>query len=147
MPIFRVKSVKIYTGQKNLHWRRQWRQWQLLGMLVTWMPWLRPSIGQESHAWVNSNSILHNSWISYTANDTITYFRDVIDHTCWRSIDHPKFLGLKIGKMVLNKSWPMIIPSLFLACSPASSSWPGCSWRTSELCPLLFLWHPAPRRQ
>ena len=23
MPIFRVKSVKIYTGQKNLHWRRQ----------------------------------------------------------------------------------------------------------------------------
>ena len=34
MPIFRVKSVKIYTGQKNLHWRRQWRQWQLSGM-----PW------------------------------------------------------------------------------------------------------------
>ena len=32
MPIFRVKSVKIYTGQKNLHWRRQWRQWQLSGM-------------------------------------------------------------------------------------------------------------------
>ena len=33
MPIFRVNSVKIYTGQKNLHWRRQWRQWQLWGML------------------------------------------------------------------------------------------------------------------
>ena len=32
MPIFRVKSVKIYTGQKNLHWRRQPRQWQLSGM-------------------------------------------------------------------------------------------------------------------
>ena len=32
MPIFRVKSVKIYTGQKNLHWRCQWRQWQLSGM-------------------------------------------------------------------------------------------------------------------
>ena len=32
MPIFRIKSVKIYTGQKNLHWRRQWRQWQLSGM-------------------------------------------------------------------------------------------------------------------
>ena len=32
MPIFCVKSVKIYTGQKNLHWRRQWRQWQLSGM-------------------------------------------------------------------------------------------------------------------
>ena len=35
MPIFRVKSVKIYTGPKNLHWRRQWRQWQLSGMPVT----------------------------------------------------------------------------------------------------------------
>ena len=32
MPIFRVKSVKIYTGQKNLHWRRQPRQRQLSGM-------------------------------------------------------------------------------------------------------------------
>ena len=34
MPIFRVKSVKIYTGQKNLHWRRQPRQWQLSGMKI-----------------------------------------------------------------------------------------------------------------
>ena len=33
MPIFRVESVKIYTDQKNLHWRHQWRQWQLSGML------------------------------------------------------------------------------------------------------------------
>ena len=32
MPIFRVKSVKIYTGQKNLQWRRQPRQRQLSGM-------------------------------------------------------------------------------------------------------------------
>ena len=32
MPIFHVKCVKIYTGQKNLHWRRQPRQWQLSGM-------------------------------------------------------------------------------------------------------------------
>ena len=32
MPIFRVKSVKIYTGQKNLHWRRQPRRRQLSGM-------------------------------------------------------------------------------------------------------------------
>ena len=30
---FLLASVKIYTGQKNLHWRRQWRQWQLSGML------------------------------------------------------------------------------------------------------------------
>ena len=31
LPIFRVKSVKIYTGQKNLHWRRQR---QLSGMVL-----------------------------------------------------------------------------------------------------------------
>ena len=37
MPIFRVKSVKIYTDQKNLHWRRQPRQRQLSGM----NPWAR----------------------------------------------------------------------------------------------------------
>ena len=33
MPIFRVKSVKIYTGQKNLHWRRRPRRRQLSGMV------------------------------------------------------------------------------------------------------------------
>ena len=32
MPIFRVKSVKIYTGQKNLHWQRRPRRRQLSGM-------------------------------------------------------------------------------------------------------------------
>ena len=32
MPIFRVKSVKIYTGQKNLHWRRRPRRRQLSGV-------------------------------------------------------------------------------------------------------------------
>ena len=32
MPIFRVKSVKIYTCQKNLHWRRRPRRRQLSGM-------------------------------------------------------------------------------------------------------------------
>ena len=30
---FRVKSVKIYTSQKNLHWRRRPRRRQLSGML------------------------------------------------------------------------------------------------------------------
>ena len=33
MPIFRVKSVKIYTCQKNLHLRRRPRRRQLSGML------------------------------------------------------------------------------------------------------------------
>ena len=32
LPIFRVKCVKIYTGQKNLHWRRRPRRRQLSGM-------------------------------------------------------------------------------------------------------------------
>ena len=31
-PNFRVKSVKIYTGKKNLHGRRPWRPWQISGM-------------------------------------------------------------------------------------------------------------------
>ena len=34
MPIFRVKSVKIYTGQKNLHRRRRPRRRQLSGMCI-----------------------------------------------------------------------------------------------------------------
>ena len=47
MPIFRVKSVKIYTGQKNLHWRRQWRQWQLSGMCD-----LRSDLGGKLHHYI-----------------------------------------------------------------------------------------------
>ena len=35
MPIFRVKSVKIYTGQKNLHRRRRPRRRQLSGMSIS----------------------------------------------------------------------------------------------------------------
>ena len=38
MPIFRVKSVKIYTGQKNLHWRRRPRRRQLSGMYLDIQP-------------------------------------------------------------------------------------------------------------
>ena len=58
MPIFRVKSVKIYIGQKNLHWRRRPRRRQLSGMKelrfnsgpeeVDFNPWPRPS-----HDWQN----------------------------------------------------------------------------------------------
>ena len=32
MPIFRVKSVKIYTGQKNFTRVFPWRLWQIWGM-------------------------------------------------------------------------------------------------------------------
>ena len=35
MPIFRVKSVKIYTGQKKITWIDSWRSWQISGMLVS----------------------------------------------------------------------------------------------------------------
>ena len=34
MPIFRVKSIKIYTGQKNLHERRSLCSWQISGMTI-----------------------------------------------------------------------------------------------------------------
>ena len=32
LPIFRVKSVKIYTGQKNFTRIYSWRLWQISGM-------------------------------------------------------------------------------------------------------------------
>ena len=32
LPIFRVKSVKIYTGQKNFTRIYSWRSWQISGM-------------------------------------------------------------------------------------------------------------------
>ena len=50
MPIFRVKSVKIYTGQKNLHWRRQWRQWQLSGMFRSGSLWAKAPIWKKQKA-------------------------------------------------------------------------------------------------
>ena len=40
LPIFRAKSVKIYTGQKKLHGRRPWRSWQIWGMIIIHhFPW------------------------------------------------------------------------------------------------------------
>ena len=35
MPIFRVKFVKIYTGQKKFTWIYSWRLWQIWGMGIT----------------------------------------------------------------------------------------------------------------
>ena len=49
MPIFRVKSAKIYTGQKNLHWRRQR---QLSGMLT--YRWFTVSIYSISFNKINN---------------------------------------------------------------------------------------------
>ena len=34
MPIFCVKSVKIYTGQKKFTWVYPWRPWQISGMVI-----------------------------------------------------------------------------------------------------------------
>ena len=36
MPIFRVKSVKIYTGQKKFTRIYSWRSWQIWGMSDSW---------------------------------------------------------------------------------------------------------------
>ena len=35
LPIFCVKSIKIYTGQKNFTWIHLWRSWQISGMNKT----------------------------------------------------------------------------------------------------------------
>ena len=48
MPIFRVKSVKIYTGQKNLHWRRRPRRRQLSGMGVSTLDWFLTEVSALS---------------------------------------------------------------------------------------------------
>ena len=34
MPIFRIKSVKIYPGQKKITWTCPWRPWKISGMSV-----------------------------------------------------------------------------------------------------------------
>ena len=47
LPIFRVKSIKIYTRQKKLYGRCPWRPWQISGMImiimfiskITWRQW------------------------------------------------------------------------------------------------------------
>ena len=43
LPIFPVKSEKIYTGQKNLHGRRQWCPWQIWGMIIVVLNGSQPS--------------------------------------------------------------------------------------------------------
>ena len=39
MPIFCVKSVKIYTGQKKFTWVYSWDPWQIWGMGDVWHGW------------------------------------------------------------------------------------------------------------
>ena len=95
MPIFRVKSVKIYTGQKNLHWQRQWRQWQLWGMsLATY----------NLNQWLRHEDILHRL------------------HSCFNY--PPLFLVITISDVTssgnqsyfaffLEMGWPFLLGSLF----------------------------------
>ena len=37
LPIFRVKSVKIYTGQKKFTREFSWLSWQISGMSISWI--------------------------------------------------------------------------------------------------------------
>ena len=62
MPIFRVKSVKIHTGQKNLHWRRQPRQWQLSGMPNTTTTWHKKGVSGCSQHRVGD---IFTSWLGW----------------------------------------------------------------------------------
>ena len=86
MPIFRVKSVKIYTGQKNLHWRRQWRQWQLWGMTVGMKTWLWGKILMHSRyeiVIVMQNIAIQKHWkqiinIDYYQYSNVGYMRILI---------------------------------------------------------------------
>ena len=55
MPIFCVKPVKIYTGQKNFTWIYSWRSWQIWGMetleffSITYSNTCAPT---EHHSWL-----------------------------------------------------------------------------------------------
>ena len=48
MPIFRVKSVKIYTGQKKFTRVYPWLPWQIWGMGRTWQPFVGSKNGNEN---------------------------------------------------------------------------------------------------
>ena len=57
MPIFRIKSVKIYTGQKKLTRIYSWRSWQIWGMQEVWRIKDTASIFvREVWNWINLDS-------------------------------------------------------------------------------------------
>ena len=122
MPIFRVKSGKIYTGQKNLHWRRQWRQWQLSGM------------GQASSSlsvgWATSSCWKVLLWSCNLPNalalmklfrsifrifEVKTMFVQIIFHEIWIS-HQAKFYHISWNmnklpdKIGVEKAWPKMLP-------------------------------------
>ena len=75
MPIFRVKSVKIYTGQKNLHWLRQWRQWQLSGMEIRWTTLTNPRQNFNKYMYNFPVSILTNPCNNFEKSNGTSRFK------------------------------------------------------------------------
>ena len=83
MPIFCVKSVKIYTGQKKFTWVYSWRSWQIWGMLVTYFkkyfpnfPTFNPKKSPIEY-WLNSEVISSTAWsmslvLPYGRSDCLT---------------------------------------------------------------------------
>ena len=100
MPIFRVKSVKIYTGQKNLHWRRQPCQRQLSGM-PPHPPELKINHGCAKTTWNNS---CYLKWIQqkskYKFNFIFFFQIHLILPTGPRQISH-----LNSRPIVLPSKW------------------------------------------
>ena len=67
MPIFCVKSVKIYTGQKKFTWIYSWRSWQIWGMFFFLQLYI---VWHDSHLiWKLFHFfVIHLKYVCYNSN-------------------------------------------------------------------------------
>ena len=99
MPIFCVKSVKIYTGQKNLHGRRPWRPLQIWGMKEnSENASSHPEIAGISTSKTMRSQLWKPSWVSTSGFSWISTFKYNIS----KSITDP---GVEFISKNLHKSW------------------------------------------
>ena len=89
MPIFRVKSVKIYTGQKNLHWRRRR---QLSGMCIRWYGVSKGLVClyilEKVEIWSGDTYAWHTDWQTSEDRATRTQLLSSIKHKLSHAIWH-----------------------------------------------------------
>ena len=78
MPIFRVKSVKIYTGQKKFTRIYSWRSWQIWGMCISYY------VSQDS-VMVMLN-LLSNKRISWKVIKSNVTKEGEVENRCWQQL-------------------------------------------------------------
>ena len=94
MPIFRVKSVKIYTGQKNLHWRRRPRRRQLSGMYQSIQTRKYSTKAKCRHK--NGGENIHEGWDKNNLECQI--FRCAVFHNHHHTIGHHGCSPFQVGQ-------------------------------------------------